>query len=131
MSRQTGQQLAARRHEVANHFAHCGWAQAPPERLKLEIPECAVTDSFRYDPMLRNVFGVPPWKELAGLRAEHYAALAAEHERDPYLHELRRKESERDNPTAPDGAEGRPLGTTKYRYPRRVTQARNCHFRCA
>ena len=78
--------------------------KAPPERLKLKIPECAVTDSFRYYLLLRNMFGDPPYKQVGGLSAEHYVALAAEHERDPYLHELRRKASEQENPTSPEGA---------------------------
>ena len=84
--------------------------EVPPERLKLKIPECDVTDSFRYFLALRSMFGDPPYNPRGGLMAEHYAALAAEHEQDPYLHKLRRKRSEQENPTAPAGADEVPAG---------------------
>jgi hypothetical protein len=79
--------------------------EAPPEKVKIEIPECALTDSFRYYLALRSWFGDPPYNELGGLRAEHYAALAAEHERDPFLHDLLRKQWEQENPSAPGDAD--------------------------
>src|SRR5579872_1093089 len=66
--------------------------EVPPERLKLEVPVTNVSESFRYYLVLRHMFGDPPYNERGGMRAEHYAALAEEHERDPYLHDLRRKQ---------------------------------------
>src|SRR5437763_13264585 len=84
--------------------------EAPPERLKLQIPECAVTEAFRHYLLLRSRFGDPPYNPMGGLKAEHYAALAAEHERDPVLHELRRKASEQENPMAPAAEQGAPVG---------------------
>src|SRR5579872_3692509 len=91
--------------------------EVPPERLKLEIPECAVTDSFRYYLALRSMFGDPPYKEVSTLKAEHLAALVAEHERDPYLHKLhlrkQREKSEQANPTGFGGADGAPVGQDK------------------
>ena len=40
---------------------------------------------------------------------EHYAALVAEHEQDPYLHKQWLQETERENSTARDATEGLPV----------------------
>jgi hypothetical protein len=58
---------------------------------------------------LRQWFGDPPYNPLGGLNEEHYAALAAEHERDPNLSKLvMRGDEERQTP--PAGADGSPAG---------------------
>ena len=58
--------------------------KVPPERAKLEVPECNLTDSFRLYLKLQGLFGGPPYKPVGVLNAEHYKVLLAEHERDPY-----------------------------------------------
>lgn len=78
--------------------------EVPPERLKLEIPECDITHTFRYYLMLQSVFGNPPYKPFGPLGPKQYAALVAEHKRDPFMYKPQRKESEQENPTAPDAA---------------------------
>src|SRR5258708_11371613 len=87
--------------------------ELPPERRKLEIPECSVTESFRYYLMLRNMFGDPPYNQRGRLTDEHYASLVAEHERDPYLHGMLREKSEHENPAAAGAEDDAPAGQDK------------------
>jgi hypothetical protein len=82
----------------------------PPESAKIEIPHCALTESFRYYLVLRGMLGDAPYKPRGALTAEHYAALVAEHERDPYLLKQWLQETERGNSTARDVAERPPAG---------------------
>ena len=110
MKRQSSGPPSARRHEAAN-LALKGWAQAAIAK-RLQIPQGTVSRDL--------------------------AALAAEHERDPVLHKLRRKASEQENPTAPAGAQGAPagqdgigqddVGQNKEQEPQQVIHALNCHF---
>ena len=58
--------------------------------------------------MLHNMFGDPPFKPVGALKAEHYAALVAEYERDPYQRDLWTEETEPENSTAGDGVQGPP-----------------------
>jgi hypothetical protein len=79
----------------------------PPEKAKLEIPEGGLADSFREYLLLHGMFGDPPYKPIGGLTPEHYAALVAEHKRDPlYLAKKWVEETNRENSTARDAAEG-------------------------
>jgi len=58
---------------------------------------------------LRQLFGDPPYHPVGTLNAEHYAALAAEHERDPNLSQMLMRGEEKRQAT-PAGADGPPAG---------------------
>lgn len=78
----------------------------PPERAKLEVPECGLAESFRYYLRLHRLFGDPPYKPLGGLKAEHYAALIAEDERDPYGYERWFQKTDQENSAGSDISAG-------------------------
>ena len=83
---------------------------APPERAKPEVPECSLTDSFRTYLRLHGMFGDPPYQPLGGLKAEHYAALVAEHERDPYGYARYFQTADQENSAGCDAAAGPSAG---------------------
>ena len=94
MKRQTNPQLDARRCEFVK-LAHKGWTQT-----------AIASHSF----LLCDLVGDPPYQPLGALKAEHYAALVAEFERDPYQNDLLIKDSERKNSTAGDDGQDLPDG---------------------
>jgi hypothetical protein len=81
----------------------------PPDRARVEIPECTVTECFRYYLVLHQLFGDSPYQPVGGLKAEQIAALVAEHERDPYVHARWLEESNEEISTACETADGTPL----------------------
>jgi hypothetical protein len=71
--------------------------EAPRGEPELKIPDCELTDHFRYYLLLRQWFGDPPYHPVGRLQAEHYAALVAEHERDPNLSKMLMRRDEEQN----------------------------------
>jgi hypothetical protein len=83
--------------------------EAPRGEPEVKVPDCELTDHFRYYLVLRQWFGDPPYHPVGRLQAEHYAALVAEHEHDPNLSKMVMRREE-EHPTTPAGADGSPGG---------------------
>ena len=80
--------------------------KVPPERDKIEIPECNLAECFRDYLAMRDLFGDPPFQPIGALTSEHYAALVAEHKRSPFP-EVR---VEQFNWPPADAVKGAPVG---------------------